>query len=476
MEVKNKIIQTIKDIHNKKKRADLDNISAGTKDMDLEGIKLVLEELCNENILNLATTRSGYESYRFCSGDIIEQYEDSTSQNGKENIGNNDNNNGIQDIINWNLTTPENILLKEDIQSSERFQALNEYMKSIIDLKEFISYEVNKLEKNKVNDIIIQIKEENSFLKNEIRELREIIKNMVENITRPTQSTETLLQATNVNNKSDNSWSHVSKGSLKSQPHYNSDIVCSNRFNGLTHEINYNDYDDNNVETSNLHMISKENIETRKRRPNPVINLHPEREKEFSNIKASNENNHHNNKKIRILCDSIPKGIRIKEFNRYIKYGYARIKSFPGTTINQLNNYYSIPTLKEEKPEIVILHVGINDLLSNRENNTPEDKIAEEIINIGRKCKDHGVETVFISGITFCKNVDRLVIVRVNQMIKIESEKNGFVYIDNKEINGEHIWKDGIHLQENGKIILANNFIDHINNFLDQKLVLPNQT
>ena len=111
---------------------------------------------------------------------------------------------------------------------------------------------------------------------------------------------------------------------------------------------------------------------------NPVINLHPKREKEFSNIKASKANNHHN-KKIRILCNSIPKGIRIKEL------------SFPGTAINQLKNYYSIPTLKEEKPEIVILHVGINDLLSNRDNNTPEDKIAEEIIKIGRKCKDRGV-------------------------------------------------------------------------------------
>ena len=50
--------------------------------------------------------------------------------------------------------------------------ALNEYMKSIIYLKEFISYEVNKLEKKKVNDIIIQIKEENCFLRNEIRELK----------------------------------------------------------------------------------------------------------------------------------------------------------------------------------------------------------------------------------------------------------------------------------------------------------------
>ena len=52
------------------------------------------------------------------------------------------------------------------------------------------------------------------------------------------------------------------------------------------------------------------------------------------------------------------------------------------------------------------------------------------------------------------------------------------MYIDNKEINGERVWKDGIHLQENGKIILARNFIYHINNFLGQKLLLllPNQT
>ena len=57
-------------------------------------------------------------------------------------------------------------------------------------------------------------------------------------------------------------------------------------------------------------------------------------------------------------------------------------------------------------------------------------------------------------------------------MIKTESENNGFVYIDNKEINGEHLWKDGLHLQESGKVILARNFIDHINYFLSQSLSL----
>ena len=41
-----------------------------------------------------------------------------------------------------------------------------------------------------------------------------------------------------------------------------------------------------------------------------------------------------NDKKIRIICDSIPKGIWIKEFNRYLKNGSVHIKSFPGLQSN----------------------------------------------------------------------------------------------------------------------------------------------
>ena len=249
--------------------------------------------------------------------------------------------------------------------------------------------------------------------------------------------------------------------------------MCSNRFDGLPHETNFYNNEDNDFEESNSRHVFKQNVV--KKRPNPVINMYPERERVLSNKVGSNSRIK-NDKKIRIISDSIPKGIRIKEFNRYVKNGNARIKSFPGTTIQQLNNYYSIPTLKEEKPEIVILHVGINDLLSSRDNITPEEEIATEIMKIGITCKNHGVETVFISGITFCKNVEHGRIDRVNRMIKEESENNGFIYINNDEINGNNVWKDGIHLEESGKVILANNFIDHINNFLGQKLLLPNQT
>ena len=49
----------------------------------------------------------------------------------------------------------------------------------------------------------------------------------------------------------------------------------------------------------------------------------------------------------------------------------------------------------------------------------------------------------------------------------------GFVFISNSNIKKEHLWKDGTHLVEEGKVILANNFIKSLNNFLCQVLKTP---
>ena len=94
----------------------------------------------------------------------------------------------------------------------------------------------------------------------------------------------------------------------------------------------------------------------------------------------------------------------------------------------------------EEKPNIVIVHAGINDLLSARENIiTQEGQIFEELMKIGNKCKEYGVETVFISGITFCRKVERNRIKHINEMIKSESKRHGFIYVDHGKINGMHM-------------------------------------
>ena len=42
-----------------------------------------------------------------------------------------------------------------------------------------------------------------------------------------------------------------------------------------------------------------------------------------------------------------------------------------------------------------MIHAGINNLLSADLNNASDVEIAEELINVGQKCVDHGVQKSF---------------------------------------------------------------------------------
>ena len=95
------------------------------------------------------------------------------------------------------------------------------------------------------------------------------------------------------------------------------------------------------------------------------INEKPERDyKNFQDLKHVPGNSSYvtrNGGKVLILSDSVCNRIKTKEFNRYIENGYAYRKTFPGATVNELA-HYGIPTLLEDKPDTVIIHIGINDL------------------------------------------------------------------------------------------------------------------
>ena len=41
-----------------------------------------------------------------------------------------------------------------------------------------------------------------------------------------------------------------------------------------------------------------------------------------------------------------------------------------------------------------------------------------------------------------------------------------FHFIDNSNIEKEHLWKDGLHLNRSGRDLLMNNFLRSLNNFL----------
>ena len=54
---------------------------------------------------------------------------------------------------------------------------------------------------------------------------------------------------------------------------------------------------------------------------------------------------------------------------------------------------YVKPIIQDDTPDVVILHIGCNDI-SNK--SMSENDIAEGIINIGRYCKEHNVNNVTI--------------------------------------------------------------------------------
>ena len=73
------------------------------------------------------------------------------------------------------------------------------------------------------------------------------------------------------------------------------------------------------------------------RRPEVVVNQFPENQDVYSKPSVAPGNRSYAKTvqslgKVIIFGDSIPRGIRIHEFNSLVKKGYAKMKSFPGAT------------------------------------------------------------------------------------------------------------------------------------------------
>ena len=142
--------------------------------------------------------------------------------------------------------------------------------------------------------------------------------------------------------------------------------------------------------------------------------------------------------------------------------GKAFFRSFSGANSKQLDHCIT-PTLVDDRPDAAILHVGTNDILSNAN----DTELANNIINVGLNCKNHGVSNVFISSILVKKNPKlNPVIQRINYQLRELSEINGFLFINNDVITTEDLWRDDIHLKDIGTNILSRNFYQVLDKLL----------
>ena len=138
-----------------------------------------------------------------------------------------------------------------------------------------------------------------------------------------------------------------------------------------------------------------------------VINQYPEKQHTFSQQKTPNKKQNEasrkpqirNKEKIIVFGDSIPKGIKLDEFNQNLRNIVAKFQFFPGATSRKLLHYVD-PTMEEENFKSAVIHVGTNDLMNNYDSKTG-DALIENIENIALKYISYGVYKIFISSICF---------------------------------------------------------------------------
>ena len=145
----------------------------------------------------------------------------------------------------------------------------------------------------------------------------------------------------------------------------------------------------------------------------------PPNEKETSKkITKKNKNSSPECKSIYIIGDSILKHVQGYEIFKLLENCKTYVKSFSGAKIKDMQDYVK-PTLREN-PDQIIVHVGTNDLASNK---SPE-QTAESIIGVATSLKSD-ICDVLVSSITVRNDQHRKKVAEVNIVLKeLCKEKN----------------------------------------------------
>ena len=139
-----------------------------------------------------------------------------------------------------------------------------------------------------------------------------------------------------------------------------------------------------------------------------------------------------------MFSDSIPKGIRIRGFNRYITNATAKLKRFPEATSKEL--HYVVPTFQEKCFSSALIHIGINDILKDQ-SDLQCKSLTQNVLETSHKCKEHNIEEIIISSLVVTENIDLNLLARVNASSCNICRENGFRFVDNSNIFVDNLFK-----------------------------------
>ena len=113
-------------------------------------------------------------------------------------------------------------------------------------------------------------------------------------------------------------------------------------------------------------------------------------------------------------------------FQKSVNWGKTYFNVFGGATSKRMNRYI-LPTLHQDQPDVVLIHIGSKDINNQTKDKINTEKLTEDIINIGKSCIDLGVNEVIMSLILLKNNIalTRL-IQQVNDSFREQCVLNGF--------------------------------------------------
>ena len=397
MELEKRICNSIATIRKRRNRAGFQNIleffNRECPKLEMKQFKDIMISMEKKNLI-INKGRSDLESFYVMQDDLDASIEDNSSIP-----------NGV-DIPNYSecKQTLENFL--DDQFETVLTNKIKDEVKSQMDIL------VNKLnianslsaiknEHSDANDLLIKtLKDEISFLRSQIKSKDELIRNFTE------RSNDIICLRSEIREKDD---------------------LLEKR----TSEINYlkNTLRDNKCNVSNNPLPKEIHVST-----DTKLNT--------------------SSKSISILGDSIVKHIKPHKLKHKLKNNRLYVKSFPGATVQDMQDYAK-PILRK-KPDTVIYHAGTNDLASKNVTETI-DEIRMQLTNI----KKSGIR-VLASSLTV-RN-DKLDTKRkeVNHLLKTLCTEEDIEFIDNENVTLEHICNDGVHLNFKGVILLGNNYLNAI--------------
>ena len=105
-------------------------------------------------------------------------------------------------------------------------------------------------------------------------------------------------------------------------------------------------------------------------------------------------------------------------------------------------------------------------------NNVNVEERAQRITNIGLKCKSYGKSNIVVPS-TLKRNFNIIqVIYQVNNILKRLCRPNDLFYICDGLVNENPLWKDVIHLTNEGPSLLLKNFINYLNGNVNNNIWL----